>query len=75
MVTRIPVGGPQLPVATLFGVVDVENRVVPLCNIPIDPPPLQEFPLQSFVLPLHSAADRFAVGFNAARIAEELCPP
>lgn len=75
VVTRIPVGGPQLPVATLFGVVDVENRVVPLCNIPIDPPPLQEFPLQSFVLPLHSAADRFAVGFNAARIAEELCPP
>lgn len=75
VVTRISVGGPQLPIATLFGLVDVENRVVPLCNIPIGPPPLQELPLQSFVLPLHRAEGRFAVGFNAARTAEELCPP
>ncbi len=72
---RWTVGGPEMPVASPFGFVDFENRVVPGCNIPIGPPPGQEFPLQSLVLPLHSAAGRFAVGFNAARTAEELCPP
>lgn len=72
---RIAVGGADLPTATPFGFVDTENRVVPLCDIPIGPPPLLEFPLQSFVLALHSASGRFAVGLEAHRTADELCPP
>ncbi|MEO8198098.1 MAG: hypothetical protein ABI689_15375 [Thermoanaerobaculia bacterium] len=75
VVRRWTVGGPEVPIAWPFGFVDFENKVLPGCTIPIDPPPGQPVPLQSFVLPLHSAEGRFAVGFNAARTAEELCPP
>lgn len=72
---RFTVGGPEVPVAPAFGILDFENKVLPGCAIPIPPPPGQPVPLQSFVLPLHSAQGRFAVGFNAARTAEALCPP
>ncbi len=75
VVRRWTVGGPEVPVTALFGFIDFENLVVPGCNIPIDPPPVQQVPLQSLVLPLHRAEGRFAVGFNAARTAEGLCPP
>lgn len=75
VVRRVAVGGPELPIAALFGFVDVENKVVPGCDIPIGPPPGQPLPLQSVVLALHSAAGRYAVGFEAARTAESLCPP
>lgn len=75
VVRRFVIGGPEVPVAPAFGIVDFENKVLPGCTSPIPLPPGQLVPLQSFVLPLHSAEGRFAVGFNAARTAEELCPP
>ena len=75
VVRRWTVGGPEVPIVPAFGIVEVENKVLSGCAIPIPPPPGQPLPLQSFVLPLHSAEGRFAVGFNAARTAEALCPP
>ena len=37
--------------------------------------PFLDFPLQSWVMPLASASGRFSVGWNAARVGDELCPP
>ncbi len=68
---KLTVGAGPLPVGSPFGIVDLENRVHPGCflAIPID------FPLQSWVMPLSSAAGRFSVGLNSYRTGDELCPP
>ena len=68
---RTEVGGVDYPVASPFGFLDVENRVRPGC----EGVPIGDFPLQSWVMPLHSALGRFSVGFNAFRTADDLCPP
>jgi hypothetical protein len=70
---RIPVGGPEIPTAVQFGFVDVQNRELRGCDVPIGPPPVQVLPLQSYVVALHSAAGRFAVGLDAFRIGDDLC--
>ncbi|MEO8276246.1 MAG: hypothetical protein ABI639_08490 [Thermoanaerobaculia bacterium] len=70
--SRMSVGvGADIPVTAPFGFVDFENRVQPFCLAE----PTGDFPLQSLVIPLHSAAGRYAVGFNAFRIADDLCEP
>lgn len=70
---RIPVGGAEIPTDLQFGFVEVENRELRGCNVPIGPPPIQILPLQSHVVALHSASGRFAVGFGAARTRDDLC--
>ena len=70
---RIPVGGPDIPTAIQFGFVDVKNRELRGCDVPIGPPPIQILPLQSHVVALHSASGRFAVGLGAFRIGDDLC--
>ncbi|MBP9146501.1 MAG: hypothetical protein KBF21_17780 [Thermoanaerobaculia bacterium] len=70
---RIPVGGTEIPTAIQFGFVDVANRELRGCDFSIGQPPIQVVPLQSYVVALHSASGRFAVGFNAARTRDELC--
>jgi hypothetical protein len=68
---KVAVGGPELPVAASFGLLDVRNRTVLGCLVT----PAGEAPLQSWVLPLHKASGRFSLGLNAARTGDELCPP
>lgn len=67
---RIPVGGDTIPIAAPFGFVDFENRSQFGCVIL----PFLDFPLQSWVMPLASASGRFSIGWNAARVGDELCP-
>ncbi len=67
---RLRVGSADVPVVQPFGFVDVENKVEVGCLVS----PIGEVPLQLWVMPLTSAQGRFSVGFNAHRIADELCP-
>jgi hypothetical protein len=71
---RVPVGGPEIPTELPFGFVDIANREMRDCDFPIPQPPIQIVPLQSYVLALHSAEGRFAVGLNAFRLQDDLCP-
>jgi len=68
--TKLVVGGAPVPVASAFGFVDFENRVLPGCS----GVPIGDFPLQSWVMPLSSASGRFSVGLNAFRTGDDLCP-
>jgi hypothetical protein len=69
--TRLVVGGPELPVDSPFGFVEVSNRTILACVFI----PIGEAPLQSWVMPLHRASGLYSVGLNAVRIADELCQP
>ena len=67
---KIAAGGPELPVASPFGFVEVRNRTIGGCLMI----PNGESPLQSWVMPLHKASGRFSVGLNAIQTGDELCP-
>lgn len=64
---KLAVGSEQLPVAAAFCTLDVWVRE--LCNI-CSPP---DAPNQGWVLPIYSAAGRFSVGLDAARLDEDFC--
>jgi hypothetical protein len=68
--SKVHVGSLELPVGSTFGFVDVENRVDPFCLLTGG----DDFPLQTWVMPLSKASGRFAVGLNANRVGDELCP-
>ena len=67
---RYAVGSADLPTSATFGFIDLENRVEVGCLFE----PVEDRPLQLFVMPLSSAQGRFSVGFNAHRMGDELCP-
>jgi hypothetical protein len=62
-------GGPDVPVDSPFGFVELRNRVIEGCIIL----PVGESPRQSWVQALHKASGQFSVGHNAIRTGDELC--